>query len=91
MGILEMAGQLLSNTGEFFAARIGIIAQVFSLIGMVFMISSYLVKSQRGLIFVQLFGAASFFINFLLLSIESNIVLSGMILNFIGILRCIVF
>ena len=70
---------------------IEIIAQVFGIFGMVFMISSYQVKSQRGLIFVQLFGAAFFFLNFLLQGIASGMVLAGMVLNFIGILRCIVF
>ena len=68
-----------------------IIGQVFGIIGMLFMISSYQVKGQRGLIFVQLFGALFFFLNFLLLGIASGMVLAGMILNFIGILRCIVF
>ena len=68
-----------------------IIGQVFGIIGMLFMISSYQVKGQRGLIFVQLFGALFFFHNFLLLGIASGMVLAGMILNFIGILRCIVF
>jgi hypothetical protein len=70
---------------------IEIIAQILGIFGMVFMISSYQVKSQRGLILVQLFGAAFFFLNFLLLGIASGMVLAGMVLNFIGILRCIVF
>ena len=68
-----------------------IVAQAFSIVGMLFMISSYQVKSQRGLIDVQLFGAVFFFLNFLLLGIASGMVLAGMVLNFIGILRCIVF
>ena len=68
-----------------------IIAQVLGIVGMLFMISSYQVKGQRGLIVVQLFGAVFFFLNFLLLGIASGMVLAGMILNFIGILRCIVF
>lgn len=68
-----------------------IIAQVLGIFGMIFMISSYQIKSQRGLIVVQLFGAAFFFLNFLFLGIASGMVLAGMLLNFIGILRCIVF
>ena len=68
-----------------------IIAQIFGIIGMVFMISSYQVKSQKGLITVQLFGAIFFFINFLLLGVVKGVVLIGAVLNFIGILRCIVF
>ena len=70
---------------------IEIIAQILGIFGMVFMISSYQVKSQRGLILVQLFGAVFFFLNFLLLGIASGMVLAGTVLNFIGIFRCIVF
>ena len=68
-----------------------ILAQGFGIFGMVFMILSYQVKSQRGLITVQLFGAAFFFLNFLFLGIAQNTILAGMLLNVIGILRCIVF
>ena len=68
-----------------------IIAQILGIFGMFFMISSYQIKSQKGLIVVQLFGAVFFFLNFLLLGIASGMVLAGMLLNFIGILRCIVF
>ena len=68
-----------------------IIGQIFGIIGMIFMISSYQVKNQRGLIVFQLFGAVFFFLNFLLIGIAVGMILAGMILNFIGILRCIVF
>ena len=51
-----------------------IISQIFGIIGMVFMISSYQVKSQKGLITVQLFGAIFFFINFLLLGVVKGVV-----------------
>ncbi len=68
-----------------------IIAQILGIFGMIFMISSYQIKSQRGIIVLQLFGALFFFLNFLFLGIASGMVLAGMILNFIAILRAIVF
>ena len=70
---------------------IEIIAQIMGIFGMFGMVLSYQQKTQKMLILFQLFGAAFFFLNFLLLGIAEGTVLVATVLNFIGILRAIVF
>ncbi len=82
----NIIAQALGITGP-----LDIVAQIFGIFGMIFMISSFQVKRQRGLIIVQLVSATFFFLNFLFLGIAAGKVLSGMILNFIAILRCVVY
>ena len=68
-----------------------IIAQIMGIFGMIFISSSYLFKKQRTLIVVQLFGAGFFTLNFLLLGIAEGVFLIGALMNFLGVLRAIVF
>jgi len=65
---------------------IEIIAQIIGIIAMTFNILSYQGKQQRTVIALQLFGAALFSINYLLLGATV-----GGILNILGTIRAIIF
>ena len=70
---------------------IEIIAQIMGIFGMIFISSSYQMKSQRRLIIFQLFGAGFFFVNFLLLGIAAGVLLTGAVMNLLGVARSFVF
>ena len=63
-----------------------IIAQIIGILAMLFNILSYQGKQQRTVITLQLFGAALFSVNYLMLG--ANV---GGILNIIGAIRAVVF
>lgn len=66
--------------------RIQIIAQAIGILAMLFNILSYQGKSQKSVIALQLFGAALFSVNFLMLGATV-----GGILNILGTVRAVVF
>lgn len=68
-----------------------IVAQIMGIFGMILISSSYQMKSQRKLIIFQLFGAGFFFLNFLLLGIAAGVLLTGAVMNLLGVVRSFVF
>ena len=66
--------------------RLEIFAQLIGIVAMVLNILSFQFKNQKTIIFIQLMVAALFSANFILLG-----AVVGGILNFIGILRAVVF
>lgn len=68
-----------------------IIAQIIGFAGMFFNIFSFQCKSQKKLISLQLIGAFTFTIHFLLLCIHEGMFLMGLALNVLGIVRAYVY
>lgn len=66
--------------------HIEIIAQIVGIFAMAFNILSYQAKNQKTIVFMQLFGATLFSVNYLLLGATV-----GGILNILGAIRAIVF
>ena len=68
-----------------------IAAQVIGLIGAAALILSFLPKSKKNIILLQLMGSFLFAVQYLLLGILSDCLYVGFLLNFIGIFRCLVY